>query len=312
MKKILKWMLPVLLSGICLSGCTIEVEEDLKNEEPVYYYYSLRQDETGLLADEYEPSEETYEVMVKELLQILGSKRSSSEGSNLLPEEVSINSFELQGNVLVLDFNAKYSKMSRSREALVRLGVVKTFLQIPEISAVRFTIEGKDLCNSKNEVIGEMTEDTFVEMSKENFDDYRYETFTLYFTDKDGKNLVEERRSVYYKQTLPKERVVLEQLAKGPMVKGNYPTISENTNILDITISDRVCYVDLSRGFMENEPEVSDEIAIYSVVNSLMAANDADKVQISVEGNSQAVFGEDFSLYSFYEMNESLVAEERN
>lgn len=312
MKKILKRILPVLLSGICLSGCTIEVEEDVKKDGNIYHYYSLRQDETNLVEGEYEPSEETCEVMVKELLQKLGTKRSDNKGSNLLPEEVNINSFELQGNVLVLDFNAKYSKMSRSREALVRLGIVKTFLQIPEISAVKFTVDGKDLCNSKNEVIGEMTEDTFLELSKDDFDDYRYETFTLYFTDKDGKNLVEEKRSVYYKQTLPKERVVLEQLAKGPMVKGNYPTISENTTILDITIADRVCYVDLSRDFVENTLTVSDEVSIYSIVNSLMAIKDADKVQISVEGSSKYSFSEELSLYSFYEMNENLVTEERN
>lgn len=309
MKKLLKWILPVLLMSICLSGCTIEVEETAKNQDLVYYFYCISQDETELIEEDYVPSEETYEVMVKELLQKLGTKRSGSDGSNLLPEEVTINSFELQGEVLVLDFNEKYSKMSRSREALVRYGVAKTFLQIPEIAAVRFTIAGEDLCNSKNEVIGDMTADSFVEMSGENFDSYRYETFILYFTDKDGQNLVEERRSVYYKQTLPKERVILEQLAKGPMVKGNYPTISENTSILDITISDRICYVDVSSEFIENALDVSDEVAIYSVVNSLMAANDVDKVQISVDGSSKETFGEGFSLYSFYEMNENIVSE---
>lgn len=310
MKELKKWMLPVLLLSICLVGCTIEVEEAKKNKETEYYYYSLSLDETELLQDEYVPSEETYEVMVKELLQKLELKRSDGKGSNLLPEEVSINSFELHGEVLVLDFNEKYSKMSRSKEALVRLGIVKTFLQIPGISAVKFTISGEELCNSKNEIIGEMTEDTFLELSAEDFDSYRYDTFTLYFTDKDGKNLVEEKRSVYYKQTLPKERVVLEQLAKGPIVKGNYPTISENTKILDITISDLVCYVDVSDEFLNDALDVSDEVAVYSIVNSLMALNETEKVQISVEGSSKEIYGTEVSLYSFFEMNEGLVVKE--
>ncbi len=61
-----------------------------------------------------------------------------------------------------------------------------------------------------------MTDSTFVEVSKKNEDNYRYDTFTLYFADKSGKRLLKETRNVYYRRTLPKERVVLEQLAKGP------------------------------------------------------------------------------------------------
>lgn len=306
MKKVLCVWAMLLLMCFSLAGCSIEVAETENSEGTVYYYYCLSDNETELTREVYEPSEETYDVMVKELLQFFSRKSSNGEASNLLPEEVTINSFDLQENVLMLDFNSKYSSMSRSREALVRLGIVKTFLQVPNILGVRFTIDGADLVNSKNEVIGQMTADTFVELSDE-FDSYRYETFTLYFTDKDGESLIKEKRSVYYKRTLQRERVVLEQLAKGPMVKGNYPTISESTKVLDITISDRICYVDLSRGFVESALEVSPEIALYSVVNSLMAGNEIDKVQIMVNGDSEYVFDDVLPLYSFYEANEELV-----
>lgn len=74
-----------------------------------------------------------------------------------------------------------------------------------------------------------MTDSTFVEVSKKNEDNYRYDTFTLYFADKSGKRLLKETRNVYYRRTLPKERVVLEQLAKGPLEDGHYATIPENT-----------------------------------------------------------------------------------
>ena len=65
--------------------------------------------------------------MVKDLMQRLGKKAREGEDINLLPEEVSINSYNLQDNLLVIDFNGQYSKMSRAREILVRAGVVKTF-----------------------------------------------------------------------------------------------------------------------------------------------------------------------------------------
>lgn len=121
------------------------------------------------------------------------------------------------------------------------------------------------------------------------------------------KKLIEESRSVYYKRTLQEERVILEQLAKGPMVKGNYPTISSGTKVLDITIADGVCYVDLSRSFVENALNVSSEIAVYSIVNSLMAGSNIEKVQILIDGNSEYVLNEELSLYSFYTANEEIV-----
>ena len=58
----------------------------------------------------------------------------------------------------------------------------------------------------------------------------RYDTFTLYFADKSGKRLLKETRNVCYRRTLPKERVVLEQLAKGPLEDGHYATIPEHTS----------------------------------------------------------------------------------
>ena len=60
-----------------------------------------------------------------------------------------------------------------------------------------------------------MDNSSFVELWGDDRDAYRYDTFTLYFTDSTGEKLVEEERSVYYKRSLPRERVILEQLIKG-------------------------------------------------------------------------------------------------
>ena len=69
---------------------------------------------------------------------------------------------------------------------------------------------------------------------------------------------------------------------KGPLEKGHYPTIPENTEVLDVTIADRVCYVAFDRVFSSYALDVSENIPVYSVVNSLLDAVEADKVQITV------------------------------
>ena len=113
--------------------------------------------------------------------------------------------------------------------------------------AVRFTVEGQELTDSRNQAVGDMTEDTFVEFSGKDNDAYRYDTFTLYFTDKSGKKLVPEERRVYYRRTTPKEMVVLAQLAKGPSEEGHYRTISENSLPISAITADRICYINMNR-----------------------------------------------------------------
>ena len=80
--------------------------------------------------------------------------------------------------------------MSKIREVMTRDGVVQTFLQIPDIHKVQFTVGGQPLTNSRNQEVGEMTSDTFAQYTGKDKESYRYDTFTLYFMDKNGKNLV--------------------------------------------------------------------------------------------------------------------------
>ena len=210
-----------------------------------------------------------------------------------------------------MNFNSQYSDMSRARELLVRAGVVKTFLQVPGISSVKFTIENEDLTDSRGQAVGNMTADTFAEFTGSEPDAYCSNTFTLYFTDKEGQKLVKEQRTVRYKRSIPKERIVLEQLMKGPLEKGHYPTIPENTEVLDVTIADKVCYVAFDRVFSSYALDVSENIPVYSVVNSLLDAVEADKVQITVGKTDKLdTFGEKMALYRFYERNDKLVIKE--
>ena len=167
-----------------------------------------------------------------------------------------------------------------------------------------------ELTDSKGQAIGVIDGSTFVEMWGSDKDAYRYDTFTLYFTDKTGEHLVAEQRNVYYKRSLPRERVILEQLAKGPMVKGHYPTISQDTEILSVEVSDNVCYVDFSAAFVDSALDIPVNTMIYSVVNSLMDTTSAKKVQIFVEGNEEATLSDGTSLYNLFGKNTNLILKE--
>lgn len=309
MKKKIFMIITALMLCLLAGGCSVEVQND-PNTQSVYYLYDISADETRLEKVDYNPEETTAEYMLKDMMQQMNQKEDDVERISLLPDDVQMN-YSVEGEVLVVNFNSQYTQMSKAREILVCAGVVKTFLQVPGISAVRFTVENQDLTDSKGESVGEMTADTFAEFSGNEPDAYCSTTFTLYFTDKDGQNLVKEQRTVRYRRSIPKERIVLEQLMKGPMEKGHYPTIPENTEILDVTIADRICYVAFDRVFSSYALDVSEKIPVYSVVNTLLDALEADKVQITVGASDKLdIFGQKMSLYRFYEKNDKLVVTE--
>lgn len=310
MKKSVSILLLAALICSLFAGCSIETKIQSGTEESKYSFYYLNASETVLKEKPYEPKEETTEFMVKDLMQKLGKKEVPDGGVSLLPEEVSINSYDVQDDLLVIDFSKEYSDMSKVREIMTRAGIVQTLLQVPDITKICFTVAGQALKNSRNEEIGEMTGKTFAEYSGKDTESYRYDTFTLYFADKSGKKLVKEVRNVYYRRSLPKERIVLEQLAKGPMEEGHYPTISEHSSVLSVITADKICYVNMNSAFREGTADVSEDIAVYSVVNSILDSCDAEKVQISVEGSMDGNFRESLPLYKFYEKNENLVVQD--
>ena len=311
MKKLFSAVLALVLACSLLTGCTVETQEEkVDSGSNQYYLYYVNKDETKVVKERYQLEQESAEFMLQDFTGILNAQEGSGDNLALLPSGVQLVTYRLNESLLELEFNSDYSKMSRAREILVRAGVARTFLQIPGVTGIKIFIESEELKDSKGQAVGVIDGNTFVEMWGSDKDAYRYDTFTLYFTDKTGEHLVAEQRNVYYKRILPRERVILEQLAKGPMVKGHYPTIPQETEILGVEVSDDVCYVDFSSAFSDSGIDIPVNTMIYSVVNSLLDTTSADKVQISIEGDTEAKLSDGTSLYSLFSKNTDLILKE--
>lgn len=311
MKKLLSTVTALLLVISLLSGCSVESQtEKTESVSNQYYLYYINKDETKIVKVQYYPEQENAEFMIQDFIGILNGQEANGENQALLPSGVQLVTYRLNESLLELEFNSDYSNISRTREILVRAGVARTFLQIPGVTGVKIFIGSQELTDSKGQALGVIDSNTFVEMWGSDKDAYRYDTFTLYFADKSGEHLVAEQRNVYYKRILPRERVILEQLAKGPMVKGHYPTIPQNTDILGVEVSDNICYVNFSSAFSDSGVDIPVNTMIYSVVNSLLDTSSADKVQISIEGNTEAALSDGTSLYNLFNKNTDLILKE--
>ena len=79
------------------------------------------------------------------------------------------------------------------------------------------------------------------------------------------------------------------------------------TKVINVTTRDRRCYVNLNSEFLQGQEGVQAQTALYSIVNSLCELPSIDSVQISVDGNTDAVFMESIPLTGSYRMNEEIV-----
>lgn len=300
-----RWrMLLCLLAVLSLvTGCSRQKEE----EESGYRIWYINKDETRLEYEYKELQAQNTEGLLKEALEVMREMPSDDSCKPVLPENVRIESYERDQKQLYLNFSLEYSDMSMAYEVLCRAGIVRTLCQIPQVDYVGFRVNGQPLTDSKGNVIGLMNEDQFIENAGEEINAYKTVDLTLYYTNETGDKLVAQKMAMEYSSNISLEKLIVERLIEGPPFSGAYPTIPSTTKLVSIAVKDGVCYVNLDEGFLETGYNVIESIPIYSIVDSLIANTTAQKVQISINGETNLVFRESLSFDTIFEMNEDLI-----
>lgn len=142
-------------------------------------------------------------------------------------------------------------------------------------------------------------------------DKTKYE-MNLYFGSPDYKRLVIEKR-IIVSEELSEEKVIVEELIKGPRNKVLRTSIPPETRLLSINTTEGICYVNLSNEFLNTyrwSQQMNEAITIWSIVNSLTELNEVQGVQILVEGNKVDAIEKYYSLKQPYFRNEELLKKE--
>lgn len=240
----------------------------------------------------------------KEVLQVLFAELQKHPEKAIyksaIPEDVTINSYSLNEKRLVLNLSGTYLNMNPFQEVLSRAAIVRTLCQIDEIEYVSFEIEGEPLVNSDGFVVGMMSAEQFVDNAGDEINAYEKAELTLYFANETGDMLKPYKTSCVYNSNISLDKLVVEKLIEGPedSATGEQlgPTVSDDTQILSVTTQDGVCYVNLTQGVQIRVGNVTPEVAIYSIVNSLLELPGVNRVQFSIEGNSEINYMEKISL----------------
>ena len=302
MKKII-YIMALLLAFTCLGACGDKVSEDAVT---VYY---LNRNADGLTGVDTELISSSTTDMLSELTEDLTAQVEAVDYQSPMVGNLEITNYMENDGTLSLYLSEDYSSLDTATAVLVRAALVKTYLQIPKITGVYLFVGDSPLMDADGNVYGLLTEDSFVENPGSQINAASTVSLTLYFADEDGTGLVAEEQEVHYISSVSQEKLVVEQLIAGPESEGLQATIPSDTKVLSVTNTDGVCYVNLDDGFLVQNYSVSEQVVIYSIVDSLFELDSVSKVQISVNGENDLIYRDTISLDQMFTRNLDLIQE---
>ena len=281
-KRIIAWILlfTMILSCFCLTGCK---KKDKENSVKIYYMDALG---NGLVTEEHVLKNTSKEKQAREIMTLLAATPESSDYRRTIPEGVEVLDIVFDKTSVTINFDRNYGDFTGYTEVLIRAAVVKSLLQVEGVESVTFYVADKPLQDSKGALVGSMSGESFIDDYGEETDSLIPTTLTLYFASANGQSLVKKNIDVYYNSNIAKERLVLENLIKGVEDEDAKPPIPVGTKLLNVTVTDGVCYVNFDSTFLNVDAGISADVVIYSIVNSLTELDNINKVQLLVNGAS--------------------------
>ncbi|MFV0341838.1 MAG: GerMN domain-containing protein [Anaerocolumna sp.] len=305
-RKSLSLVLLILTALLLLCGCQSEAEDNAKGaqgSDTVVYYIDVN--ETKLIAEPFELTSTTREEQVDEYMKALSSVPEDLALVQVLPDDIEYELGFNDGNRLTIYFNSNYSNLSGVREVLCRASIVKTLCQIEEIEDIEFYVSGQPLKMSNEKVVGAMEATEFIDdSSAENV------VVNVYFPNEEGDKMVSSILIITsYDGNISIEKLILNQLIKGPIEEKMQKAIPDGTALLNVRTKDGTCSVDFNEKFLEKVEGVEPEVVIYSVVNSLVQLTSISKVQFTINGQSKKIYREDIPFSNAFERNLELIEE---
>ena len=252
----------------------------------VYQIYVINNAATKVESHSYGMKATKTEEMLQELIQCLSTQPDKLEYQVPFAMGFEILNMDLREGKLILNVDGAYMNLPATTEVLVRAAIVRTLTQIPQIRYVAITVEGQELFDQSGEVVGLMNAEQFINNDGNEINTYDLARVKLYFANETGDKLIGAYREKYYSTNVPLERFVVEELIKGPSGKiaGLYPSVNGEVKVISVVTKDGICYVNLDSSFLTVVNNVSTEISIYSIVNSLAELSTVNKVQILING----------------------------
>ncbi len=273
---------------LMLSACG----ETERHEGPTVQVNYVSNTETKVEIREVDKPVGSTEEQIKILMAYLSAVPEKLTYKAPLAMGFEVLGVEYQDGSLVLNMDENYSKLSSTTEVLVRAAIVRTLLQADGVNRVQILVNGSTLIDGAGDSVNWMTADQFIHNDGSEINSYEQVRVKLYFANEEGDRLIAAYREKFYSTNTPLERFVVDEILSGPSGKiaGLYATVSPDTKILSVMSKDGIVYVNFDSNFLNVVGNVTTEVAIYSIVNSLTELPNVHHVQILVNGEIPDIF----------------------
>ncbi len=286
----------IFLIILALFSCSFNKTKSV-DMEYTYYAYYLNIENNELIREGIDTTEierlKGNSEKIDYLIHKLKNPKEMSNAHPVLNKDVQILSYEEKNRQLNLNFSFEYQTLKSDIEVLYRAAIVRTFVQLDFIDKIMFMVNGEPLIDSNGNLISIMDNNSFVENMGTDINTYKEEKLNLYFSDNNYKKLVKTEIKTRMRSNIPKEKVILELLLKGPNVEFSdmvKPTIPDEIKINSIVTKNEICYIDFSIKNTSTEIPVSGLLTIYSIVNSITDGSNVLKVKFSIDSGDTATY----------------------
>ncbi|HHV11950.1 MAG TPA: GerMN domain-containing protein [Clostridiales bacterium] len=291
----------LIMAAIVLTSCSRRQDNDDGEAKVSVYYIST--ETKGLISESYELISTELSEQINELLYMLKKSPENLAYKSVLPGDIKSEFALNEDGSLAVNFDAVYSNLTGVDEILARAAIVKTLTQLPKIEYVQINVNGNPLIDSNGNAVGPLTAEDFIDDTDTNTN-YRVK---LYFANEKGDALIEYDTDINYSGVETIEELAIKQLINGPTKMGLYDTIPKDTVLLDLYKTDGTCFVDFNEKFLEKLPDVTADVSIYSVVNTLVELPGISKVQFRINGEVQETYLESIDFDTPFERNLNII-----
>lgn len=305
MKKIIRMLVLMLL--ICvLTSCKNDTPDEISDDK--YNIFYLDADGITLVTEEYEARIIDNNKLATDLLNKMYAPESDDHFT-VFKKNFDVDKITIDEKVVYVYMAESYYEMNDVEEVLVRSALVKTLSQIEGVEYVSFYINEQPFVNDMGNVVGLMSAGDYIDNTDESLNTLQWAELPLYYSDSSGQNLICEQKQIAYSGNSSIERAVIENLIDGPDSKGAKSALPKNMKVLGVSTKDGICYVNLDASFLTAMVDVSADVTIYSIVNSLCEIDNIKQVQILVNGSFEETFMDKYPLTTLFERNLNLVTD---
>ena len=303
MKKVIVLVLSIIM---VFSLCACDNSSTTTTQKEGYGIYYLASDGITLVTEYSDVVATNRTELARELLNKMylpeNSEYLTAFQGNFYIEDIIVDE-----KVVYVHFSEDYYMMDDVKEVLFRTAVVKTLCQIAGVEYVSFYVKEQPLTNDAGNVVGLMSATDFILNTDDSYETVQWAEIPLYYSDSTGEKLISENKNIAYKVNVSLEQAIIEHLMEKPENKSGKSALPKNLKVLGVSTRDGVCYVNLDATFLDTIVDVSADVTIYSIVNSLCELPGVKKVQILVNGSADSTFREKYPLTTLFERNLNLM-----